>query len=109
MKIKLPVVLPTNIRQGEGSVVELLGAVARNLKDKAEADVAGGQSETSGGVRERHLTAVAIHDCMNRIRRESSELWRQIEKERKARETLTPGDTCPRPDNPTTTGDGPPS
>lgn len=104
--MKLAVLLPLNVRQGQGSVVELLGAMAAALRDAAERKVkAEGQPESNTAVQEKLMAAQAIRECQAKIRSESSELWRKFHEDRK--KNPTPGDPCPKPESPPTTGSEP--
>lgn len=85
MKLRMQVEMPTQVRQGSNTVMELLGAVAQGLVNAAREKVEEeGQPQSNASVREKEMAAREIRACMARIREQSSEIWREFHEARQA-------------------------
>ena len=84
MKHKMTVLLPTSVQQGDNSVLNLLGALAAGLQEAAVEKMTQGATPDMASVQEKKLAAKAIRDCMDRIRRECGDLWREFHANRKS-------------------------
>lgn len=84
----MKVELPTSVLQGDYSVVALLGSLAAGLRGAA---IEKGQKQgpNSPSVKEKQIAAQILRDCIDRLRRECGEHWREFHAKRKDDENRT--------------------